>query len=79
MHPPRGLHDDPLHAALPQEAGDPAQAVGVVGGAAVPPVGWMSGVFPRTSIPAPAVVMVSRSRARDGPVPGPGIHRDAGG
>ncbi len=55
------------------------QAVGVAGGGPVPPVGWMSGVFPRTPVSAPAVVMVSRSRARDGPVPGPGIDREGGG
>ncbi len=39
----------------------------------------MSGVFLLTSIPAPAVVMVSRSYPRDDPVPGPGIDREGGG
>jgi len=40
---PRGLHDGPLHAAITEDAGDPAEPVRAVGGGAVPPVGWMSG------------------------------------
>ena len=38
VHAPRGLHDGPRGAALPEDAADPAQAVRVVGGREVPPV-----------------------------------------
>ncbi|MCY4190370.1 MAG: hypothetical protein OXC54_03550 [Rhodospirillaceae bacterium] len=38
LHPPRGFHDDPLRIPFPEEAGDLAEPVRVVGGGLVPPV-----------------------------------------
>ena len=56
VHPPRGLHGDPLRPAVPEDAGDLAKAVRVAGGRPVPPVQAMLATS-AASIPATVVVM----------------------
>ncbi len=69
VHAPRGLHDGPRGAGLPEDAADLSEAVRVVGGREVTPVDVDVGVRLLTSIPATIAVMLSRSWPRDDPVP----------